>query len=449
MSNITDYPFSFSLVRNYVVFNFKRYYGEYIVTGRENIPLNCPVIFAPNHINALMDALAVHSIAPPKIPVIFLARADVFNNPTAIKLLKFTKILPAFRMRDGMENLGKNNEVFEQCVGILSQDKALGIMPEGNQGEQRKLRPLVKGIFRIAFAAQQLQDTQPYVKIIPVGIDYGDLTKYGKHIIINIGKPIEVSAFMSVYKENPVTATNNIREKLRSDLNNLSINLATEKYYDCFETVIKVANSAYVKKLNLIDSTFNRFTARQEIVKKLVELEKTDPHKIEELDSMVKEYTGLLQKLNLHSWVLEPENQKMSGIISKSLMLFCTLPFFIAGFLLNFIPFFLPVVIRKFVMKSKYEGFFSSLQFGLGILTFPLLYLLQTIFFGVCIHTTWWLIVIFILLQYPLGKLAIKWNKHAKKSWAKLRFHMLTQKKSSDLLQAQKMQEQIIRMISL
>ena len=294
MSNITDYSFSFSLVRNYIIFNFKRYYGEYIVTGRENIPLNCPVIFAPNHINALMDALAVHSIAPPKIPVIFLARADVFKNPTAKKLLKFCKIMPAFRMRDGIENLGKNNDVFEHCVGILSQNKALGIMPEGDQGEQRKLRPLVKGIFRIAFATQQLQGTSPYVKIVPVGIDYGDLSKFGKHIIIHIGKPIEVSAFMSAHQQNPVIATNEIRDKLRNNLNDLSVNLASEKYYDCFETVIKVANSTYVKKLNLIENTVSRFTARQEIAKKLVELEKNEPHKIEELNSIANGYRGLL-----------------------------------------------------------------------------------------------------------------------------------------------------------
>jgi len=449
MSNITDYSFSFSLVRNYIIFNFKRYYGNYIVTGRENIPLNCPVIFAPNHINALMDALAVHSIAPPKLPVIFLARADVFKNPTAKKLLKFCKIMPAFRMRDGIENLGKNNDVFEHCVGILRQNKALGIMPEGDQGEQRKLRPLVKGIFRIAFAAQQLQGALPYVKIVPVGIDYGDLTKFGKHIIINIGKPIEVSAFMSAHQQNPVIATNEIRDILRNNLNDLSVNLASVKYYECFEIVIKVANSTFVKKLNLIENTVNRFTARQEIVKKLVELEENEPDKIEKLNSIAIKLKGLMNKLNLQKWVLETENQTKTRIISKSLLLLCTFPIFIAGLLFNFLPFFLPVFIRKFVLKSQYEGFFSSLQFGLGILTFPLFYLFQTIFFGLWISSTGWLIATFFLLQYPLGKLALTWNVQAKKLWAKIRFRTLLQKKSSDLLQAQEMQKQIIRMISL
>jgi len=352
-------------------------------------------------------------------------------------------------MRDGIENLGKNNDVFEHCVGILRQNKALGIMPEGDQGEQRKLRPLVKGIFRIAFAAQQLQGALPYVKIVPVGIDYGDLTKFGKHIIINIGKPIEVSAFMSAHQQNPVIATNEIRDILRNNLNDLSVNLASVKYYECFEIVIKVANSTFVKKLNLIENTVNRFTARQEIVKKLVELEENEPDKIEKLNSIAIKLKGLMNKLNLQKWVLETENQTKTRIISKSLLLLCTFPIFIAGLLFNFLPFFLPVFIRKFVLKSQYEGFFSSLQFGLGILTFPLFYLFQTIFFGLWISSTGWLIATFFLLQYPLGKLALTWNVQAKKLWAKIRFRTLLQKKSSDLLQAQEMQKQIIRMISL
>ena len=448
MSNIYDYPLSFSLVRNYVVFTFKRYYGEYIVIGKENIPENYPLIFAPNHINALMDAIAIHSIVPHKTSLIFLARADIFKNKTAAKFLKFTKIMPAFRMLDGMENLGKNNEIFEQCVGILHQNKALGIMPEGNQGEQQKLRPLVKGIFRIAFAAQQKYEENPKVKIIPVGIDYGDLKKFGKHIIINIGKPIEMSEYMKSFTLNPVTSTNDIRTKLNDDLNKLSLNLATKTHYDCFKAITEIANAAYVEKLRLPDTTFNRFKARQEIAKKLVLLEKNDIGKIEELEILCHEYEGLLNKLNLHTEVLDRKIKKTLAMVLEGIKLSVTLPFFVFGLLFNFIPFFLPVYIRKDILKTEYEGFFSSVQYGLGILTFPLFYLLQTILIGCLISIPWWLILLFFFSQYPFGKLAIKWSREAKKFLAKLRFKRLTQKKSSDLFQAQNVREQIIRMIS-
>jgi 1-acyl-sn-glycerol-3-phosphate acyltransferase len=448
MSKISDYPLSFSIVRNYVVFTFKRYYSEYIVLGRENIPTDCPVIFAPNHINALMDAIAIHSIAPYKVPVIFLARADIFKNKKAAQLLKSAKILPAFRMRDGMENLSKNNEVFEQCVEILHQNKILGIMPEGNQGEQQKLRPLVKGIFRIAFAAQQKYISDSKVKIIPVGIDYGDLVKYGKHIIINIGKPIEVSEYMQSYNENPVAATNEMRDRLRFDLHSLSLDLATENHYECFRTITEVANSGFVKKLKLTDNTVFRFVARQEIAKRLTEIEITEPEKIEKLDILAKNYNGLLEKINLRNWVFDQSQFKTKSIILEGFLLFLTFPFFVYGLICNFIPFFIPVYIRKFVLKAQYEGFFSSLQFGIGIFLFPVFYLMQTIIFYNLTGTPLWLSLLFFIMQYPFGKLAVKWNGKARKFMAKIRFIRLKHKKSFELIQAQNVREQIIRLIS-
>ena len=448
MSNISDLSLSFRIVRNYVVFCFKRYYGEYIVIGRENIPYDCPIIFAPNHINALMDAIAVHSVVPANLPVIFLARADIFNNKTAAKILKFTKIVPAFRMRDGVENLGKNNEIFEQCVGILNQNKALGIMPEGNQGEQRKLRPLVKGIFRISFAAQLPYHSNPKVKIIPIGIDYGDLVKFGKHIIINIGKPIEVSDYMTNYAENPVSATNEIRDKLRKDLSNLSLNLASENHYECFEEVTEIANNSILKKMQLPDETVYRFAVRKKIGERLLDLEINNPEKINELESLRVDYTKLLKTLNLKTWVLDQNIQSSSALILEGLKLFWTLPFYIYGFILNFLPFFIPVYLRKHIIKAQYEGFFSSLQFGLGIFTFPIFYILQTILFCCFVSTSWWGVMLFFILQYPFGKWAIKWNREMKKFIAKLRFKKMIKNKTSELLQAQSLRDQIIRIIS-
>ncbi|MDD5184822.1 MAG: 1-acyl-sn-glycerol-3-phosphate acyltransferase, partial [Paludibacter sp.] len=136
MSDKNNYPFIVRLLKKYVIFTFKRFYSEYIVVGRENIPTDCPVILAPTHLNALMDALAVHSISPENQTVTFLARSDIFKNKIVAWFLTGIKIMPAFRMRDGMENLGKNNDIFERCVEVLHNNNAIGIMPEGNQGEQ-------------------------------------------------------------------------------------------------------------------------------------------------------------------------------------------------------------------------------------------------------------------------------------------------------------------------
>lgn len=448
MSKIYDNSLSFNLVRRYTIFTFKRFYSEFIVIGKENIPKSGPVIFAPNHTNALMDALAIYSVAPKNIPVIFLARSDIFKNKVAAKILYFTKIMPAFRMRDGIENLGKNNPIFNQCVEVLDQRKALGIMPEGNQEIERKLRPLVKGIFRIAFAAQKKYGNKNGIKIIPIGLDYGDLIKSNKHIIINVGKPIEISEYMNAYEENPVNATNDIRDRLRVNLDNLSLNLDTDKYYTCFETVIEVANKSELDELKLRDTTINRFVARQKIAHKLVEFEKMHLEKTEKLDSLCTKYTNLLISLNLKSWVFDSKFYTKSTLLFKGLFIFFTFPVFIYGFILNITPFIAPVFLRKYILKINDIGFFSTLHYGIGILVFPFFYIFQTVIFSHFSNMDWWVVIFFFLTQYPFGKWAIKWYSMKKKYSAQLRFLNLKQKKSHELLQVETIRRQIINLIS-
>ena len=447
MSKIYELPLSFNLVRRYTIFTFKLYYSEFIILGKENIPAEGPVIFAPNHTNALMDAIAVHAIVKRNLPIIFLARADLFRNKNAAKFLRFIKIMPAFRMRDGMENLGKNNEVFDQCVEALDNNKALGIMPEGNQEVERKLRPLVKGIFRIAFAAQKKYGNQTGVKIIPVGLDFGSIIKANKHIIINVGSPIEVSEYMKNYAENPVNATNEIRDRLRTDLENLSFNLASENYYHCFETATEVANKSVLTELQLTNNTINRFKARQKIAEKLIILEKSRPDEVRKLDLFCSEYTELLTELNLKSWVLDTNPSSILTLLLFGALEILTLPVFLIGFSLNAIPFLTPLLIRKYIIKPEFTGFISSLQFGLGMLTFPLFYILQTAFFGFFTNAAWWYILLFFFMQYPLGKMALKWYNKTTKYMAKWRYRTLVQKKSSKLFKVQTLHEQIIKMI--
>lgn len=448
MSNIYDFPFSYNLARKYVTFTFKLFYSNYIVVGRENIPAGCPVIFAPNHTNALMDALAVASVVPRKMPVIFLARSDIFRNRTAAKILNFAKIMPAFRMRDGVENLGKNSEVFDRCVEVLHKNKAMCIMPEGNQEVERKLRPLAKGIFRIAFAAQQKYGNQPGVKIIPVGLDFGSIVKCHKHIIINIGKPIEVSDYMADYEINPIITTNKIRDRLKNDLIQSTVHFDTDKYYQCFETATEIANTAYLKKLQLPDKTIFRFVARRKLAEKLVRMEKNEPRTIHELDLLCIEYQKVLNETNLRNQIFEQAPFNKLPLFYEWLFLIETFPFFLVGLVLNFLPFFTPVYLRKNVLKPEFSGFFSSLQYALGAITFPLFYTLQTILFWSLTDSPLWVGLLFFLLQYPLGKWALKWNSTAKKLKAKIRFNKLSRTENQTITHAQILRNKIIKLIT-
>jgi 1-acyl-sn-glycerol-3-phosphate acyltransferase len=414
----------YRLLKRYVTGTFKQFYSEYIILGKENIPSEGKAIYGSNHLNALMDALAILSIVPNDMSIVFLARADIFGNKLAARLLRFVKILPAYRIRNGYENLGKNAEIFEQCAGVLNRGNCIGIMPEGYQTLQHKIRPLVKGIFRIAFTGQEKAGKNASsIKLIPAGIDMGDLINPGGHIIMEIGEAVNVADYMQAYRENPATAINQLRADYRQRLKDVTVDYDTDKYYDCFESTGNILNLEMVKRLQLDDTTVNRYKARKEIAKRLVALEKENHGQIEELTAICKEYTESVKTLKLSSLQTpekEPETLPLS--LARVLLQILTLPVALTGLALSGPAFFAATGIRK-ALNFKSKEFFSSVHYFLGILiTFPAFYVLNTVLFACFSGLAWWWTLLFFFSQYPFGKFAFYWYKRLRSLGEQFRY---------------------------
>ena len=324
----------------YVTHTFKQFYSEFHLLGKENLPTDGKAIYGSNHLNALMDALAMLSIVPRPMSIVFLARADIFGNKLAARLLHFTKIFPAYRIRNGFENLGKNAEVFEQCADVLNRGNCIGIMPEGNQTLQHKIRPLVKGIFRIAFAAQEKLGEEESIKLIPIGIDMVDLIMPGSPIVIEAGKPINVLDYMKLHKEDPVLAMNKLRADYRQALRDVTVDYATDEHYDTFELAGLIVNTEMVNHLNIKDNTVNRFKARKEIAKRLVAIEREKPEKLEELTAICKDFQQNIKAINLSIPTLEKAPESPLMMFLGALLLAIASPIALVGSLLNALPYF-------------------------------------------------------------------------------------------------------------
>ena len=103
----------YDFLRHYVDSTLKLSYRKIQYTGTGNVPSDGAVIYAPNHTNALMDALVI--LAMDRKPKVFVARADIFKNRTLAKIFAFLKIMPIMRMRDGINEVKKNNETIEKA----------------------------------------------------------------------------------------------------------------------------------------------------------------------------------------------------------------------------------------------------------------------------------------------------------------------------------------------
>ncbi|MBN2765809.1 MAG: 1-acyl-sn-glycerol-3-phosphate acyltransferase [Paludibacteraceae bacterium] len=441
MSKIYEQSRAYRTLKPYVVWTFKKFYRPYIVTGRENIPQNGRIIFAPNHRNALMDALAILSITPSHFSASFLARADIFRKKTIAKLLRFAKLMPAFRIRDGYENLGRNNDTFEMSSDLLLNGNALCLMPEGNQETEQRIRPLVKGIFRIAFATQEKCNDGRPVQIIPIGIDYGSIFKFGKHIIINIGKPVDVSAYMQTYTENQAQAMNELRDRLSSELKKLTVDIQSTQYYDEVLTAVDMASQTVEKQA---DKTINAFVKRQQTALILQQKEQNEPEAFAAFAQQCKTLSHNTKELRINLSSLFNNSTSQTQNLFDALLLILTLPVFLQGFIFNAIPFFLPVYLRKKVFKAQFDGFFSSLHYGTGIAIFPLYYILSAASLALITAIPYWAILISIPFQLVLGKWALTWYGEMRKLRGRFRLHALYKSKNKKLIQTIELKNRIM-----
>ena len=191
MTSGKNNDFWYFLLRPYVDFCCRHSYRRVVFAGKENIPEDGAVIFAPNHCNALMDPLLI--LASGKGAAYFGARADIFNNRLFARILAFLKILPMIRIRDGFRNVVKNREVMLKIEKVLAQGIPFCMFCEGTHRTKHSLLKIGKGIFRIAFEASFKLGKQTKIYVVPVGIEYGDYFRYMSTALVQFGKPIEVT----------------------------------------------------------------------------------------------------------------------------------------------------------------------------------------------------------------------------------------------------------------
>tara|TARA_Y100000385_G_scaffold291831_1_gene372861 strand:- start:4851 stop:5912 length:1062 start_codon:yes stop_codon:yes gene_type:complete len=200
-------------IRNLCKVGAKFYFRKIEINGMPQIPSDGPVIYAPNHQNAFLDAILIGVFSPK--PVAFFTRGDIFVQPY-LWFLNALNMLPVFRAVDGFSMAAQNDKTFDLAVQTLLNDKPLMIFPEANHDYPYTLRTLSKGTARIAFATQS-RSTKP-VYIVPVGLNYFRRHSPRFKLIINYGKPIPLKDYSSLYKEHKGQALSAVRKEMTNVL---------------------------------------------------------------------------------------------------------------------------------------------------------------------------------------------------------------------------------------
>lgn len=186
----------YAFLRPYVDACTRASYSRIRCSGE--LPGDGAVIISPNHTNTLLDALVV--LQSRKAQTVFGARADIFRK--AGKALRFLKILPMARHRDGLAIQRESYGTFDEVEDCLANGVPFCMFPEGRHNPGRELQPLHKGIARIALRSAVARKTY----IVPSGINYSHFFRYRGAAELTYGEPLDVGAFLSGIPEEKRTA---------------------------------------------------------------------------------------------------------------------------------------------------------------------------------------------------------------------------------------------------
>lgn len=240
-SNLYYYP-----IRYYVAICCHLYFRRLKFQGLENIPAKGPLIYAINHQNSLLDAFVCNA-ASRRDPY-FLTRGDVFKNKYIGKFLRSIKMLPIYRTRDGTHSIRKNEEVFKSTQDILNAGGLVAVFPEGSHSLTHKLRPLKKGIARIAFRAEAAAEFQLNVQILPVGISYESYFSPKGRTLVSFGKPMKITDYEQSYARNEKEAYSELLADLYKHMKSLIVHIEPANYQE----VLRLFRENRVYKSSLI-----------------------------------------------------------------------------------------------------------------------------------------------------------------------------------------------------
>lgn len=367
---IQDPDFWYSLLLPYVNLHTRRAYRRFEVHGKENLPRNCATVFGVNHSNTLMDALVL--LASDNIKKVFIARGDIFKNPAVAKILTFLRILPIFRIRNGVAAVRQNDDSLNKAVDVLHDHVDLYLFPEGTHRTKHSLMRMGKGLFHIAVDAnKQFGDKSP-VYIVPAAIEYGDYFRFRSTAMVNFGQPINVTEFLkNATEENEAVNINLLKDKLHDAISKLFTYIPDDEDYDAIWEIVKMKNEKRAGGL------YMKMLRNRETVNKVLKFREKQPEEAQELFGRVMDFAKerVRQRISVTSTA---KKYPLLNSLWKFALLLVGLPYFVASAVVNFPVWLTTLIIRG---KLKDPAFGNTVSYGVELVLFPLIFIIGTILF--------------------------------------------------------------------
>ena len=417
---------------------FRRLY----LFNAKSIPKDKPVLLACNHPNSFMDGCIFGESQPQGIH--FIARGDAMNTPFKKWFFGQAHAIPIFRMQEGVENLHRYKETFQECQEILQKNGKIIIFSEGICVQEKRVRKLKKGTARMYFDVKSNFDFNLGIQVIPVGFNYTFFNKPGAEVMVNVGEPMPVGKYTSLFEENRAQAINTFTADLQEKIEELVISIDKKEDEELAEHLLTMARSDFHEHPLPWKSPRNdRFLLEKNTCDTLNNISENDRDTYQKLSTAVHEYFSQLKNHRLSDQDIA-KNRSYGW--EKGLLFLIGWPLHILGYLLNILPIWLAKKLTDKVVTNSV--FYLSVRIVLTYFLYLIFYIPLWLVVFAQLGGSWYFGLTGLAIMAISGYFSFYYVRLWKDSIFRWRYLNIRRKKPELVASLKKQREKIIQILA-
>jgi len=436
----------YRIVRAVAIFGIKIFFNRIINKNSENIPDDGPIIFVANHPNTMMDAALIAYTC--RRDTYFLAKSTLFKKPLYGKILKKLHNIPVYRKQDVGSDTGKNIDTFEKCFSHIESGDSIVIFPEGVSTGERVINPIKTGSARIALEVEERNNFQLGLKIIPVGLSYSNLVRFGSDAYVRYGYPINIADHKEAYGNDQFATVYEITNQVETALTKLTTtlkDLEIEKIVQALETIYKdelIVDLGYSKK-----DEHDEFSVTKGLINAVEWYYENEPVRFNLFKEKLSNYLSSLDHLKIIDEFIAPGKGEFTFLRRAGALTLIILgfPLFCIGLVNNYLPYqfprwfagkYVPDISFRAPIKMITGGGVFLLYYGLVLTGMHLFF--QNV----------WVTGIYAIFLVPSGNFILKYLKYIGKYRQHFRFIKLFYKQRQRIYRLINQREELIEFIN-
>jgi hypothetical protein len=176
------------------------------------------------------------------------------------------------------------------------------------------------------------------------------------------------------------------------------------------------------------------------MILKLHEVEQIEGEKLRALDNLCAKYKAGVEDLGMRDWLFRHSRYSWMGLVLALIGMLAFLPVFLYGAMANYFPYWFTGKISK---KLKDPQFHSTFKFVIGMVLFPIYYLVLLIPVWILFDPSWikWAFLASLPLTGLLAHIYFIWFKKLRSLW---KYQFLTLRKNKQLESLKNLRKEII-----